>query len=100
MTNEKSDYWKIDEKLIDHISKVSRLSLTEKEKEKYLKQLADILKTFKEIDEVDTENVEPSFHPLPLSNVWREDEVKKWKWDPLKNTEHKEEKYFKGPKIV
>ena len=76
MTNEKSDYWKIDEKLIDHISKVSRLSLTEKEKEKYLKQLADILKTFKEIDEVDTENVEPSFHPLPLSNVWREDEVK------------------------
>jgi aspartyl-tRNA(Asn)/glutamyl-tRNA(Gln) amidotransferase subunit C len=87
------DYWKIDKK-------VSKLELTDEEKEKYMKQLADILGVFKEIDEVDTEGVEPSFHPIEIKNVWREDEVKRTEWDPLGNTEYKEKKYFKGPRVV
>ncbi len=94
------DYWKIDKKLINHICEIARLDLSEDEKEKYLNQLADILQVFKEIDEVDTEGVEPSFHPLKIKNVWKKDETKKTEWNPLENTSHKEEKYFKGPRIV
>jgi aspartyl/glutamyl-tRNA(Asn/Gln) amidotransferase C subunit len=48
---------------------------------------------------VDTEGVEPSFHPQELSNVLREDEVISWSWDPLENTEHREGRHFKGPRI-
>ena len=96
----KSNYWKIDEKLVKHVAKIARLSLTKQEIEKFSKQLENILQAFKEIDEVDISGVEPSFHPQELKNVWREDKAKPWKWDPLGNTKHKEKKYFKGPKIV
>lgn len=94
------EYWKIDKKLLEHVSNIARLELTEEEKEKFIKQLEDILKAFKKIDEVDTKNVKPSFHPIELKNVMRDDEAKPWKWEPLANTKHKEKKYFKGPKII
>jgi len=98
--SKKSTCWEIDEKLVDHVAKIARVNLTEQEIEKFSKQLENILQAFKELDEVDTSGVEPSFHPQELKNVWREDKVKSWKWDPLENTKHKEKKYFKGPKIV
>lgn len=94
------EYWKIDKALLEHVSKIARLELTEEEKEKFVKQLEDILKAFKKIDEVDTTKVKPSFHPIEIKNVMREDEVKTWEWDPLANTKHKEERYFKGPRIL
>lgn len=94
------DYWKIDKELVKRVADNARLKLTEEEVEKFTKQLEDILSTFKEIDEVDTKNVEPSFHPQEIKNVLREDEVKKFDWNPLENTKHKEGKYFKGPRIV
>ena len=93
-------YWKIDKKLVEHVSKIARLDLTEEEKEKFTKQLEDILGTFKKIDEIDTKNVKPSFHPQEIKNILREDKVKKWKWKPLENAKLKEKSYVKGPKIV
>jgi aspartyl-tRNA(Asn)/glutamyl-tRNA(Gln) amidotransferase subunit C len=95
-----SDYWKIDKQLVKRVAENSRLKLSEQELEKFTKQLEDILKSFKEIDKVDTDKVKPSFHPQEIKNVFREDKVKEWKWDPLANTKHKEKKYFKGPRIV
>lgn len=94
------DYWKIDRKLIDRVSKNARLKLTEEETERFAKQLEDILDAFKKIDEVDTRDAKPSFHPQEIKNIWREDKAEKWEWEPLDNTKHKEGKYFKGPKIV
>ncbi|MEM5777738.1 MAG: Asp-tRNA(Asn)/Glu-tRNA(Gln) amidotransferase subunit GatC [Candidatus Aenigmatarchaeota archaeon] len=95
-----TDYWEIDEKLVNHICATAKLELTEDEKKKYLKQLEEILQVFKEIDQVDTNNVEPSFHPIKIKNNWREDEQKDYEWNPLANTRNKEDGYFKGPKIV
>ena len=94
------EYWKIDKELVQHVAKVSRLNLSEEEVEKFSKQLEDILQAFREIDKVDTAGVKPSFHPQPLCNDWREDKAKQWKWEPMANTKHKEDKQFKGPKIV
>jgi aspartyl-tRNA(Asn)/glutamyl-tRNA(Gln) amidotransferase subunit C len=96
----KTKCWKIDKKLVDRVAKVSRVNLSDKEVEKFSKQFDDILKACKELDEVDTSDVEPSFHPVELKNVMRDDKSKPWKWDPLSNTEYKERKYFKGPRIV
>lgn len=93
-------YWKIDKKLVERISKVSRIELTDKEIDKFSKELESILDAFREMDKVDTSNVEPSFHPQELKNDWREDKVDPYEWDPLDNTEHKEDGYFKGPRIV
>jgi len=96
----KKNYWKIDRKLVEHVSKVARLELSKEEKTKFTKQLEDILEAFKKIDRIDTKDVRPSFHPQEIKNVFREDQVKKWEWEPLKNTKLKEKGYFKGPKIV
>jgi aspartyl-tRNA(Asn)/glutamyl-tRNA(Gln) amidotransferase subunit C len=85
---------------IRHVAKIARLQLTEEEIEKFTVQLKDVLDSFRKIDEVNTKDVKPSFHPQEIKNVFREDKVKKWKWEPLENTKHKEGKYFKGPKIV
>lgn len=93
------DYWKIDRKLLEHISAVARLNLSEKEKELYVKQLSDVLGAFKQIDGIET-NTNPAFHSVPVENVWREDEAKPTDWDPLGNAKYKEKGYFKGPRIV
>lgn len=93
------DYWKIDEKLVEHIAATSRLSLNQNEKQKYAKQLEEILQVFKQIDDVNVD-VDPSFHPIEIKNKLREDEELKTSWDPLSSTIHKEDNYFKGPKIV
>ena len=95
-----TDEWVIDLRLLTHLAEVSRLELTDEELERFTEQLKVILEAFREIDEVDTEGVEPSFHPLELKNVLRGDEAKPWEWDPLGNSGHREGRHFKGPRIT
>ena len=69
------DYNRINRRLLEHIAEISQLKLTDEELESFKEQLMVILEAFKEIDEVDTEGVKPSFHPTDLKNVLREDEA-------------------------
>ncbi len=94
------DYWKVDKELVKRVSDNARLRLSDSEIEKFTKQLEDILKAFKSLDEVDTTKIKPSFHPQEISDVYREDKAEKFDWKPLANTKHKEKKYFKGPRII
>ncbi len=91
---------KVDRKLVDHICEIAKLELEEGEVESYIKDLNGVLEIFKKMDEVDTANVEPSFQPYRVENIWREDEVIRTDWDPLGNARHKEKRFFKGPKII
>lgn len=95
-----TDYWKIDKELVKRVSTNAHLRLTEEETENFTQQLKDILSAFKTLDEIDTKDVKPSFHPQEISDIYREDKAEKFDWDPLANTKHKEGKHFKGPKIV
>jgi aspartyl-tRNA(Asn)/glutamyl-tRNA(Gln) amidotransferase subunit C len=90
----------IKEETLKHVAKIARLELNEKELKKFKSQLNQVLEAFRKIDEVDTSDLKPSFHPIEIKNVMREDEAEKWDWDPLANTKHKEGKHFRGPKIV
>jgi len=90
---------KIDSGMVRRVAEAARLNLTDEELERYQQQLKVILEAFRELDEVDTEGVEPSFHPILLEDVLREDKPSKWSWDPLANSEHKEDGYFRGPRI-
>ena len=88
---------------LDHISKLALINLTEKEKEELSKQLGDILKYFKKLNDLNTENIKPMTHPIEeLKNVFREDIP--WKSlsndEALKNAERKKEGYFKAPRIL
>lgn len=55
---------------------LGRLKLSEEEAEQYTTQLNDILQFVEKLNELDTENVEPTSHVLPMQNVLREDEVR------------------------
>ena len=89
----------VTKELVESLAKSARLTLTPEETTKYTQQLSVILDAFKELDKVDTEGVEPSYHPIELEDTLREDEPKKWKWDPLANVVDKEGRNIRGPKI-
>ncbi|MFA6963396.1 MAG: Asp-tRNA(Asn)/Glu-tRNA(Gln) amidotransferase subunit GatC [Patescibacteria group bacterium] len=60
---------------IEHIAKLSRLELSEDEKELYSHQLSDVLAYVEQLNEVNTDNVEPAANVTGLENIWRDDEV-------------------------
>ena len=88
---------------IDHISKLALIDLSEEEKEKLSKQLGDSLTYFKKLDTLDTHNIKPTTQPIDgLVNVFREDIP--WKSlsneEATKNSKHKQDGYFKAPRIL
>jgi len=93
---------KVDRELIKHVADISKLNLTEAEIKEFLPQLKEILDAFYEIQKINTDNTKPSYRPIELMNVVREDIPKKSlsNEDALKNTIHKKDGYFKGPRII
>lgn len=61
--------------MLKKIIKLANLPLTEEEEEKYSQQLSAILDYIDQLNQVDTENIEPTFNVTGLSNVVREDET-------------------------
>ncbi len=67
---------RITRELVAHVSRLSRLALTEEELERYGHQLNTILEYFARLEELPTEGVETTSHAIPVTNVFREDAVK------------------------
>jgi len=87
---------------VEHTAWLARIELSEDEKALFTRQLNEILDYFQKIDEVDTEDVPPTFHVLDLVNIYREDEVHPSlpAEDVLKNAPKKEKRFFRAPSIV
>ena len=60
---------------IHHIARLARIALTDDEVTRFTSQLSGILDHFAVLSAAPTEGLEPTAHPLPLSNVMRADEV-------------------------
>ena len=58
-----------------HIAKLANLTLSEKEVEKYLGQLSDILSYFEKLNEVDTAKIPETSQVTGLINITREDVI-------------------------
>ena len=58
---------------VKHIAKLARLGITEKEEEKFAKELSSILDYIEKLKEVDVSGVEPTSHPHFSENVMRSD---------------------------
>jgi len=69
----------ITKKEVEHIAKLARLGLADKEIKKYQKELSSILDYFEKLKEVDIKDVEPTSHSVKVENVMREDESVKAK---------------------
>ena len=58
-----------------HLADLSNFSLSEKEAGSLEKDLGGIIKYISQLDELDTEDVEPTYQVFEMENVWREDEI-------------------------
>ena len=68
---------KIDNTILKRVESLARLRLEEEEKEKIFSDLQETLDAFSIINEVDVENEESSFIPIPIENSLREDIAEK-----------------------
>jgi len=86
---------------VEHVAKLARLELSEDEKQKFTKQLGDILKYVEQMNEVDTNGVKPMAHAFDIVNVMREDEVvyEQTKEELMANAPEEENGFFRVPKI-
>lgn len=60
---------------IAHVARLARLDLTPEELEGYRNQLGIILEHAARVQAADTDDLEPTAHPLGLTNAYRADEV-------------------------
>jgi aspartyl-tRNA(Asn)/glutamyl-tRNA(Gln) amidotransferase subunit C len=63
---------------IDEVKKVARLArleLSDSDLAAMTRQLSAIVDYFDQLQQLDTEGVEPLAHPLPIQNVFRPDEL-------------------------
>ena len=86
---------------VEHVAKLARLELTKKKKVKFSKQLGDILKYVEQMNKVDTTDIEPMSHAIPIVNVMREDKVvsEQTKEELMANAPSEEDGFFRVPKI-
>ena len=87
---------------IGQIADLGRLNLKADERAHLSKDLEKILAYVNQLQELDTDQVEPTSHPLAIENVFRDDSVKPCDLGAmvLKHAPKSEGKYFKVPKVI
>lgn len=93
---------KTDKETIRHVAGLARISLSEEEIGGFASDFAEILKIFSKLDEIDTRDTEPSFHPIKIEGRMREDSVGKSldREEALSLTRHRKNIHFKGPRTI
>ena len=92
----------IDLKTVKHISKLSRISLDEEKAKKLETDLNSIFKWIEQLNQLNTENVEPLSSIAETKLRLRKDEVKSknLRDEVLKNSPNKNKDFFVVPKVV
>ncbi|MFA7468270.1 MAG: Asp-tRNA(Asn)/Glu-tRNA(Gln) amidotransferase subunit GatC [Desulfotomaculaceae bacterium] len=92
---------KITEQAVEQLALLSRLDLTAEDQTAHTKSINVILDYLDLLNKLDTSNVEPAAHVLPLKNVFREDRLQPSlaKELALANAPEEEAGAFKVPRI-
>ncbi|MFT4770035.1 MAG: aspartyl-tRNA(Asn)/glutamyl-tRNA(Gln) amidotransferase subunit C [Cryomorphaceae bacterium] len=92
----------VDNALIDKLANLSKLEFDEESKERIKKDLTRMLAFVEQLNELDTEGVEPLIHVNEEKNKFREDVVSEElsQKEALKNAPEHDGFYFKVPKVV
>jgi aspartyl-tRNA(Asn)/glutamyl-tRNA(Gln) amidotransferase subunit C len=62
--------------LVRHLANLARIDLTDAELLRFTEQLSVIVDSVAKISNIVDENTPATSHPIPLNNVFREDEVR------------------------
>ena len=92
----------LDEAAVRHVANLARLKITDEEVVRYAGQLSSVLSYMEQLNELDTKDVPPTAHPLPLSNVLRPDEVGESlaQDQALHNAPQQQDGFFRVPKVL
>lgn len=61
--------------LVRHLASLARISVAPDEVENFAKQLGVIVDSVATVSEATKGDIPATSHPIPMTNVWREDEV-------------------------
>jgi aspartyl-tRNA(Asn)/glutamyl-tRNA(Gln) amidotransferase subunit C len=87
---------------VAHLGRLSRLELKDEELDHFASQLDEIIGAVARVSEVAGEDVPPTSHPLPLTNVMRPDVVRPGltSAQALSGAPAQEQQRFKVPQIL
>ncbi|MCK4591700.1 MAG: Asp-tRNA(Asn)/Glu-tRNA(Gln) amidotransferase subunit GatC [Candidatus Latescibacteria bacterium] len=87
---------------VENVIALAKLEFSAEEKQRLITQLNRILDYFAKLNELDTTDVPPTSHVLPLKNVFREDMVTPSlsQQETLANAPDQWVGYFKVPKVI
>ncbi len=88
--------------IINKVASVAKISLTATEKNKFEKDIKNILDSFKELDSANVTGIKPTFQPVEAKTALREDNEEPCltQKEALANTPLKEKGLFKGPQAI
>lgn len=92
----------VDEKLVDHLARLSRLKFTPEEKIAMQNDMGQMIAFVEKLNELDTTGVEPLRHMTPHINAWRNDEVSGSvsRASAFQNATNHNAEFFKVPKVI
>ena len=94
---------KITREDILHLAKLSNFSLSEDEIKSLGTDLENIIGYISELNELDTEGVEPTYQVFEMENVWRDDEILEQdasREELLALTKEEKENQIKVPRVL
>jgi aspartyl-tRNA(Asn)/glutamyl-tRNA(Gln) amidotransferase subunit C len=93
---------KITIKQVEHVANLARLRFDEEEKKKLAEHLGEILEYINQLNKLNTDDVEPTSHAIPVKNVVREDVIKRsfTQEEALANAPSPVDGLFEVPKII
>ena len=92
----------IDKRDVEHVARLARLALTDAELETMREQLNGILAYIEKLDELDTRDVAPMSHAVPMVNVMRDDDAGPClpRDEALANAPDRAGEFFRVPRII
>ncbi|WP_456272571.1 Asp-tRNA(Asn)/Glu-tRNA(Gln) amidotransferase subunit GatC [Bacillus sp. AK031] len=93
---------RISEDQVKHVAHLARLAITEEEAQKFTTQLDAIINFAEQLNELDTENVDPTTHVLEMKNIVREDKPVKGlpQEEVLKNAPDHQDGQVRVPSVL
>lgn len=93
---------KISKEEVLHVASLARLKFSDADAEKLEADMAEIINFADTLSELDTSDIVPTAHAIPMQNAFREDEIKPSfeRREILKNAPDFDEEGFIVPKVV
>lgn len=93
----------VNQETIKHLAELSNFALSEQESSGLETNIREILDYISQLDELDTEGIEPTYQVFEMENIWRPDEITAQDATPdelLALTKAVENHQIKVPKVL